>query len=73
MRLTVYPILLAGWASNRKFSRLGAVRNVAQTISYEVALALLISTIIISFRMLRFSENLLNLVNLTLLPRLLII
>lgn len=35
-RLTVYPTLLAGWASNSKYGVVGALRGVAQTISYEV-------------------------------------
>lgn len=73
IRITVYPILLAGWSSNRKFAGLGAVRNVAQTVSYEVALALLVSIIIIRFRIIRFSENLINFINLRLLPGLIII
>lgn len=73
IRITVYPILLAGWSSNRKFAGLGAVRNVAQTVSYEVALALLISVIIITFRIIRFSENLINFINLRIIPGLIII
>lgn len=40
IRLGVYATLLAGWASNRKYALLGALRGVAQTISYEVSLAL---------------------------------
>lgn len=73
IRVTVYPVLLAGWASNSKFSRLGAIRNVAQTISYEIALALLISVIILNFRIIRTSENCRNFINLTAIPRLLVI
>lgn len=33
-------MFIAGWSSNRKYSLLGGVRGVAQTISYEIALAL---------------------------------
>nr|AAX94696.1 NADH dehydrogenase 1 [Leptopelis kivuensis] len=40
--LTVYTILGSGWASNSKYALIGALRAVAQTISYEVALALII-------------------------------
>nr|YP_011031796.1 NADH dehydrogenase subunit 1 [Melanotaenia fasinensis]AFX67685.1 NADH dehydrogenase subunit 1 [Melanotaenia sp. 'Suswa']WRB05444.1 NADH dehydrogenase subunit 1 [Melanotaenia fasinensis] len=45
--LTVYTILGSGWASNSKYALIGALRAVAQTISYEVSLGLiLLSTII---------------------------
>nr|WKT11340.1 NADH dehydrogenase subunit 1 [Ptychadena beka] len=40
--LTVYTILGSGWASNSKYALIGALRAVAQTISYEVTLALII-------------------------------
>ena len=48
-RLNVYTTLGAGWASNSKYSLLGALRWVAQTISYEVRIALiLLGALIIS-------------------------
>nr|YP_009192115.1 NADH dehydrogenase subunit 1 [Angaria neglecta]ALK03359.1 NADH dehydrogenase subunit 1 [Angaria neglecta] len=40
--LNVYATLLAGWASNSKYALLGAIRAIAQTISYEVSLALIL-------------------------------
>nr|AAO21555.1 NADH subunit 1 [Anatolichthys danfordii] len=47
--LAVYSILGSGWASNSKYALIGAFRAVAQTISYEVSLGLiLLSTIIFS-------------------------
>uniref|UniRef100_A0AAU6PX65 NADH-ubiquinone oxidoreductase chain 1 n=1 Tax=Ophiotreta sp. TaxID=3135526 RepID=A0AAU6PX65_9ECHI len=44
--LSVYAVLGAGWASNSKYSLLGAIRGVAQIISYEVSLGLVLLPII---------------------------
>nr|AAQ23419.1 NADH dehydrogenase subunit 1 [Urocolius macrourus] len=45
--LTVYSILWSGWASNSKYALIGSLRAVAQTISYEVTLAIILLSIII--------------------------
>nr|QHT64969.1 NADH dehydrogenase subunit 1 [Pseudonereis variegata] len=42
--MNVYTTLFSGWASNSKYSLLGALRSIAQTISYEVSMALVILT-----------------------------
>lgn len=48
IRLGVYTVIVAGWSSNSNYALLGGLRAVAQTISYEVRLALiLISRILI--------------------------
>jgi len=45
-RLGVYTTIRAGWSSNSKYSLLGRLRAVAQTISYEVSLALVLLSFI---------------------------
>lgn len=52
--LGVYSVIIAGWSSNSSYALLGGLRSVAQTISYEVSLAL----ILISFIFLISSFNL---------------
>jgi len=56
-RLRVYTIMIAGWSSNSNYSLLGGLRCVAQTISYEVSLAL----ILLSFLVLITRLNILDL------------
>nr|QUL61635.1 NADH dehydrogenase subunit 1 [Coenobita brevimanus] len=46
LSLGVYSTMSAGWASNCKYSMLGSLRAVAQTISYEVSLALILLSFI---------------------------
>nr|ANW36800.1 NADH dehydrogenase subunit 1 [Biston panterinaria] len=45
--LGVYTVMIAGWSSNSNYSLLGGLRSVAQTISYEVSLALILMSGII--------------------------
>nr|QTZ20301.1 NADH dehydrogenase subunit 1 [Spodoptera mauritia] len=43
----VYTVMVAGWSSNSNYALLGGLRAVAQTISYEVSLALILMSSII--------------------------
>nr|YP_009742000.1 NADH dehydrogenase subunit 1 [Opisina arenosella]QID76979.1 NADH dehydrogenase subunit 1 [Opisina arenosella] len=45
--LGVYTVMIAGWSSNSNYALLGGLRAVAQTISYEVSLALIMMSSII--------------------------
>ncbi len=44
--LGVYGVMVGGWASNNKFSLLGAIRAASQNISYEVALGMSIIAVL---------------------------
>nr|AXS65048.1 NADH dehydrogenase subunit 1 [Curculionoidea sp. 15 KM-2017] len=55
--LSVYTIMLAGWSSNSNYAMLGSMRSIAQTISYEVSMIL----ILISFLLLVYSFDIINL------------
>jgi len=59
IRLNVYSLFVSGWSSNSKYPLIGALRGVAQTISYEISLVLLFLApllIVSSFRLLDFLE-----------------
>lgn len=46
--LGVYGVMIGGWASNNKFSLMGAVRAASQNISYEIAMGLSIIALLLS-------------------------
>lgn len=52
----VYGIMIGGWASNNKFSLLGAIRASAQMISYEIAMGLSIIALILMTSTLSLNE-----------------
>nr|QXM16960.1 NADH dehydrogenase subunit 1 [Neoneuromus sikkimmensis] len=47
LSLGVYTVMIAGWSSNSNYALLGGLRAVAQTISYEVSLALILMSFIL--------------------------
>nr|AXS66348.1 NADH dehydrogenase subunit 1 [Staphylinoidea sp. 6 KM-2017] len=57
--LSVYTIMISGWSSNSNYSLIGGLRAVAQTISYEVSLSL----VLLSFLILVMSLNLMDFYN----------
>jgi len=54
--LGVYGIMLGGWASNNKFSLMGAIRAASQSISYEIAMGLSIISLIMVTQSLSLGE-----------------
>jgi NADH-quinone oxidoreductase subunit H len=54
--ITVLSVLMAGWASNNKYSLIGAVRSVAQNVAYEIPLLLSTMSIIIMTNSFKLSE-----------------
>ncbi|MDR0263027.1 MULTISPECIES: NADH-quinone oxidoreductase subunit NuoH [unclassified Sphingobacterium] len=54
--LGVYGIMLGGWASNNKFSLMGAIRAASQSISYEIAMGLSLIALLMVTRTLTLEE-----------------
>ena len=45
--LGTYPLFLTGWSSNRKYGMIGSLRGIAQTISYDIRLALILISVLL--------------------------
>ena len=54
--LGVYGFIIGGWASDSKYSTLGAMRPCAQLVSYEVSLALAVLGVVIQAHSLNLTE-----------------
>nr|UJI65686.1 NADH dehydrogenase subunit 1 [Basilia ansifera] len=57
--MNVYPMMVAGWSSNSKYALLGGLRGIAQTISYEISLVLIVMSLVFlinSYNMIMFMK-----------------
>ncbi len=54
--LDVMGLLMAGWATDNKFALLGAMRSVAQIVSYEIPLGITVLTVIVLSNTMELSD-----------------
>ena len=54
--ISVYAVLMSGWASNSKYAFFGAIRAAAQMISYEVSIGLIIISVVLCVGSLNLTE-----------------
>nr|YP_010586523.1 NADH dehydrogenase subunit 1 [Pseudostenophylax fumosus]UZZ44324.1 NADH dehydrogenase subunit 1 [Pseudostenophylax fumosus] len=58
MSVSVYFMMISGWSSNSNYAKLGSLRGMAQTISYEVSLAVILLSLMVligGFNMVEFN------------------
>ena len=54
--LGVYGIILSGWSSNSRYAFFGALRSAAQMVSYEVAIGLILISVLVCVGSLNFID-----------------
>jgi NADH-quinone oxidoreductase subunit H len=54
--MTVYGVVIAGWASNSRYAFLGGLRSAAQMVSYEVSMGLIVACVVLCAGSLNLTE-----------------
>jgi NADH-quinone oxidoreductase subunit H len=54
--LGVYGIVLSGWSSNSRYAFLGSLRSTAQMVSYEISIALILITVLLTVQTFNLSK-----------------
>lgn len=54
--MSVYGVIMAGWASNSRYAFLGGLRSASQMVSYEVSMGLVIVTVLLCTGSLNLTE-----------------
>lgn len=47
--LEIYPVMLAGWSSNNKYSSFGALRGASQFVSYEISMGMALASMLMIY------------------------
>ena len=48
LRISIYPLILTGWRAKNKYTTIGSIRRIAQTISYEIRLIFVVLSFLIT-------------------------